>query len=132
MIFYHLSLLLMTKEQTKLVELYQQMADLTRPLCGLCRRPNSCCSKEHCEQAKLFAKEFWGIDLVEPDKKLRPDVPYLGLEGCIVAPHLRPCCTVHHCQIYSLGFFIDQPQLTLDYFKLRAEIDDNEFLHSTP
>jgi hypothetical protein len=114
----------------QLIPLMQRMADLTKPECGRCRVPWSCCHWEYCETARHYAKEEWGVDLVDTG---HPTVPFLGEQGCTVAPHLRPLCTLHTCQIngvevpgvHSSG----DPDWDREYFALRDEINDLEFPH---
>lgn len=111
----------------KLVILYQQMADMTAPECAtVCRVPHSCCDEFACQMTKMFAKEEYGIALPEQPKK--PGDPfknafYLGPDGCTVAPHLRPHCTMHTCAINGLGFKHGDPEWTKRYFKLRTKIE---------
>lgn len=111
----------------KLVILYQQMADMTAPECAtVCRVPHSCCDEFACQMTKMFAKEEYGIDLPEQPKK--PGDPfknafYLGPDGCTVAPHLRPHCTMHTCAINGLGFKHGDAEWTKRYFKLRTKIE---------
>lgn len=110
----------------KLVQIYQKMADLTAPECagvgkGSCRVPHSCCDEMACIITKEFALTQ-GVVLQEypPNHK---GAFYLGENGCTVAPHLRPICTVHTCQIGSLGFKPGDPKWTKKYFKIRDTID---------
>lgn len=112
-----------TKEQikTKLIKLYQEMYELTNPECRKCRAPLSCCSSEYCELAKEMAEEVWNVELIPFNKDAK--LPFMSPTGCIVAPHLRPNCTLHHCAINSVGFFPIQPELTEKYFALREQID---------
>lgn len=77
-----------------LVKAFADVADLTAPKCGQCRAPHNCCSRAQCEETRTFAKETFGIDLPETDGPL----PFLGENGCTVAPHLRPICAVHVCE----------------------------------
>lgn len=55
-----------------------------------------------------------------------PRLPFMGSDGCIVAPHLRPICTVHTCDINSLGFKKGDPDWTKRYFALRAKLERRE------
>lgn len=98
--------------------LYQEMADLTRPLCGACRAPFSCCSPEYCEMALRIAKDQ-GVDLARTDHKT---LPLMGPTGCTAAPHFRPLCTLHVCSVNGLGFIKDR-EVNRRYFKLRTEIE---------
>lgn len=112
----------MTPEaKEKLVELYQQMYVMTEPECRLtCRCPQSCCSPEYCTMTIQYAKEFWDADLAPTD---HPKLPLMGTTGCIAAPHLRPMCTMHTCDINGVGFKKGDPEWTEKYFKLRNKIE---------
>lgn len=112
------------KASQKLIDLYRQMYELTEPECRLvCRCPQSCCSPEYCEMAISYAKDRYGITLpVTEHKKL----PLMGPTGCTAAPYLRPCCTLHTCDINSLGVKKGDPAWTKRYFKLRDEIEELE------
>ena len=112
----------------KLIVLCQKMSDLTAPECShACKLPHSCCSAEYCDMAKQYAKEYWDIDLVPTD---HPKLPFMGKNGCTVPPHLRPICTVHTCEVNSLGRKANDPgdKWTTKYFKLREQIDEQMFL----
>lgn len=115
----------MTSKQKTLIAFYKELSDLTRPLCSLCRVPFNCCSAEYCSLAKSWAKDRWNLDISSLAIK-NNKIPFLSKEGCLVAPHLRPICTLHHCQINSLGFFIGQKKLTNEYFSIREKIEELE------
>jgi hypothetical protein len=114
----------------KLIQLYQQMSDLTAPECagvgpGSCKCPHSCCDELACNITKDFALTQ-GVVLPEfpPNRK---GAFYLNESGCSVAPHLRPLCTMHTCSVNGLGFKPGDPKWTKDYFQLRGEIEKLEF-----
>jgi hypothetical protein len=113
----------------KLVVLFQKMADLTAPECAsTCRAPHSCCDEMYCQLTKDYAMERYGIVLrpEEPCEGNPHHLPFIGPKGCVVAPYLRPLCTLHTCQINSLGFKAGDEKWTRKYFKLRTEIDQLE------
>jgi hypothetical protein len=111
----------MSKEE-QLIELMQQMADLTLPECKhTCALPLSCCSPEYCRMAIQYARDQWGIELQPTD---HDRLPLMGAKGCVAAPHLRPLCTLHTCQINSLGCKPNDPQWTSRYFDLRDQIEE--------
>ncbi len=96
---------------------YQQMFNLTNLKCGECRVPYSCCSDEDCASTQDFAKELRGVDIshLNTANKIR----FLGENGCVVEPYLRPICTVHVCENHymtDIGF-------NEQYFDLREEIN---------
>lgn len=111
----------------KLVVLYQKMADMTASECagvgkGSCRAPHSCCDENACNITKQFALRQ-GVTLPEFTPKGHKGAFYLTENGCSVAPHLRPVCTVHTCAINGLGFKMGDEKWTKDYFKLRDQLD---------
>jgi len=105
-----------------LVTLFREMSDLTAPECAsVCKLPHSCCSLEYCNMAEQFARDD-GIILLHTD---HPQLPFMGPTGCTVAPHFRPLCTLHTCDINSLGFKKHDPEWTDRYFILRNQIEEN-------
>jgi hypothetical protein len=116
----------MQEPNSKLVVLYQKMADLTAPECAnTCRAPHSCCDELYCAMTTDYAMERYGIALepAPPCEANPKHLPYIGPQGCIVAPHLRPLCTMHTCQVNGLGFKLGDEKWTRKYFKLRNAID---------
>lgn len=95
----------------KLIKLFAEMAELTKPLCAQCRVPNSCCSPEYCD--------FTETNYPRNSKNLMLDEN----NNCLVPPHLRPMCTLHVCSVNSLGFIKD-PKINKQYFKLRDKINE--------
>jgi hypothetical protein len=114
----------------KLVVLFQQMADLTNPECGKCLNPYSCCDGMYCHCAEEYARDEWGIEL-RPLKTGHPTIPFLGENGCVVAPHLRPLCTLHTCDINGIGVKKGDPEWTAAYFKLREQIEELDEVRCT-
>jgi len=112
------------RARKKLVKLYAAMYELTEPECRtVCRCPQSCCSAEYCEMTIEIALEMWGVSLSPiPGAKF----PLLGKDGCIAAPHLRPLCTLHTCDVANLGFKKGDPQWTKKYFALRHQLKTTE------
>lgn len=119
------------KEQLKI--LYKELYDLTNPLCKKCRAPQSCCSREYCDLVMIRVEELWQEDFSDVGKQyiFNQNIPFMREDGCILPPHLRPMCTLHHCDINSVGFF--NPKLDSDseiktkkYFELREKIDELE------
>ena len=109
----------------KLIEAYACIAQISKEHgCMKCRVPMSCCSAEYCFIAKQYAKESWGIEL-QPITS--GPLPFISEgNGCIVPAHLRPICSLHACQINSVGFFPNDKQATESYFILRNEIEKLE------
>lgn len=104
----------------ELVQLYQQMAELTAPICAnKCRNKYTCCDKIHCEAAEKYAKERYGVELERGD---HPDLPFMGQDGCTVAPHLRPRCTLHTCSVAQIGFEPFDSAWNEKYMRLRSQI----------
>ena len=109
----------------ELISLYQQLYELTNPLCKKCRVPQSCCSGEYCKMAADLAKEEYGIELKPVDEQAK--LPFMSLHGCVVPAFLRPLCTRHHCSINGLGFFPTNPEANDKYFKLIEKINHIEY-----
>ena len=114
----------MTTTEEHLIKLYQQLAGLTNAECRKCPAPLSCCDADYCDMAIAYAKDSWGVDIVATDHF---KFPCMGSDGCTVAPHLRPLCTFHACEISSLGFKKNDPEWTKKYWELRNEIDTLEY-----
>jgi hypothetical protein len=51
-----------------------------------------------------------------------PTLRYMGKDGCVCPPHLRPLCTLHVCNINSFGFDPQDPEFNDKYFALRDKI----------
>jgi hypothetical protein len=96
---------------------FRELAEHTAPKCGECRSPYQCCSTMQCELTAEFALETFGVTLERTD---HPTLPFLGPQGCIVAPHMRPICSVHVC-----GQHLLQDDAWSDrYFELRETAGD--------
>ena len=109
-----------TPIRSQLVDLYRQMAEMTAPECAGCRSPHSCCEAEYCLGAEEHAKARWGV---EPKRTDHPKLPFMGESRCTLEPHLRPICTVHTCDVASIGCKRGDPEWTQKYFILREKID---------
>lgn|SRR6185503_7234658 len=117
-------------------ELYRRMAELTLSHCLKCptRCATKCCDPDYCAMVPKIANER-GEPV--PATTGHSTLPYMGPSGCVAPPHLRPLCTLHLCDINSVGF-IRKPadktgrkgpvdlDATNDYFALREEINDAE------
>mgnify|MGYP001613153971 FL=1 len=107
----------------RLIQLYQQMYELTEPECRLsCRCPQSCCSPEYCEATIQGAQEQWNTTLVPTDHE---KLLLMGPKGCVAAPHLRPMCTLHTCDMMSFAAKVHpapDPKWNRTYWKIRNEI----------
>jgi len=109
--------------------LYQKIADLTTPSCcngtaecaQFAARKYRCCERQYCEMARKFAKEKYGIDLQDTGN---PDLPFMGENGCSVAPHLRPVCAIHVCSIAwsPVSHIENDEEKTKEHMALRDEI----------
>lgn len=118
---------------------YQEMYELTNPECANCRTPYSCCTLEFgCNLAIMWAKEEYGIDLIKEYKTDHPKLPFMGENNCVVPPYLRPNCTLHTCDMSSLGYrkvrdpktgFKESVDLewTDKYSRLRNRINELEY-----
>ena len=104
------------------IDLYQQMADLSKRQCEIdCFKIRgtigSCCSDLHCDLAIQYAAEK-GI-IIEPTAN--KELPAMGEDGCIIPPWLRPMCTLHICDKSLVN-----PKFYKEYFNLREKIDAYE------
>lgn len=104
------------------IAIWQEMADLTRPKCLACTwaGPNRCCERMHCDEAAYWAKDKWGVELKPTG--YHPELPFMGPEGCVVPPHLRPICAVHVCERH----YLFDAAFGQKYFDLRARLDELE------
>jgi hypothetical protein len=73
----------------------------------------------YCDLASDFAREHWGVKL-EPG--WHPTLPFMGPAGCTVAPHLRPICTAHTCEVNEHGCKRGDDAWTSRYYDLLEEI----------
>ena len=114
----------MEVNRTKLIQLSDELYQHTRTECANCRVPHSCCDVFSCEDTREYARQHWGIELEDTGHE---ELPFMGKNGCVVAPHLRPICTRHTCDINSLGFKrkddVNQTW-TNRYFQLRNQINE--------
>ena len=106
-----------------LEQLYQKMSDLTEPECAKCMIPHGCCDAMYCGITMSWAKERWGVELKPTG---HPKLPFMGYDGCTVAPHLRPMCTLHTCEVSSMGYKSGDKEWTDEYFSLRDQINEME------
>jgi hypothetical protein len=120
----------MNKIELELIDTYKEMSNHTFPECkNNCKIPLSCCSPEYCEIAIDHAKKHWGIDLESTSlfKERKTDLPLMGENGCSIEPHLRPSCTLHTCQVNSIGVKFGDEKWTSKYYELREMINDLEY-----
>ncbi len=106
----------------QLAEKYQEIAALTFEHCQqTCSRLGWCCERDYCLAAIGYARDHFEVDLaITTNAK----IPLLGPDGkCTAPPHMRPMCSVHSCDINSIGVFRGDRPRTSAYFKLREEID---------
>jgi hypothetical protein len=84
--------------------------------------PHSCCSPEYCRIASesVAAQSEPKLVVLKTD---HPTLPYMGKDGCVCPPHLRPLCTLHVCSINSFGFDPLDEEFTRKYFELRNKIE---------
>lgn len=105
----------------RLIKLFKTMSELTAPECAkTCNVPHSCCSSEYCDMAQDFINRE-GADVQIQD---HPILKYMGPNGCVVPPHLRPLCTLHTCEINSIGFKAGDEEFTEEYFRVRGLIEE--------
>lgn len=117
------------EKKEELVKLMAEMATLSAPECAKCRIPHSCCAPEYCKAAAEHAENEWGVTLSPTG---HPTLDFMGWDGekstgCTIAPHLRPMCTLHTCEVNSLGFKRGDATWTENYFALREKIEETYF-----
>lgn len=105
----------------RLIALYADLGAHTEPECAgsRCAKPLSCCAPMYCDLAGDFAREHWGVRL-EPG--WHPTLPFMGPASCTVAPHLRPICTAHTCEVNEHGCKKGDEAWTNRYYDLIEEI----------
>lgn len=133
----------MNKVELQLINVYKEMANHTRLECGHnqpegtksnCTVKFGCCAPRYCEMAMIWAREQWQTDLTITDdyKEARTPLKFMELgKGCIIAPHLRPTCTMYCCTIGSLGLkpMNSGPNAipwNIKYIKLKEQIKELE------
>lgn len=75
---------------------FKKLSDLTRQACDGCDHEGKwhrCCGTIFCEQVKKDL-DATGIEIERPGPV---GLPYMGPNGCVVPPHLRPVCTGYVC-----------------------------------
>lgn len=108
----------------QLVGLYAELAALTRIECaGHCARPQTCCEERYCAAAIDFAKSHWQIEL---QPTWHAALPLMGDDGCTAAPHLRPICSAHTCEICAYGAKRGDARWTERYYSLLSAIAEIE------
>lgn len=75
--------------------------------------------------AEQIAREEWDTDISSLRTTNR--IPFLGEHGCKVAPHFRPLCTMHTCDISGFGVKRNDPCWTKVYFRLRGKYEVEDF-----
>ncbi len=93
---------------------YAAIAAFTRPFCMRQCGRGICCAPRYCDLAERRAAEF-GLSL---PRQAHPSLKYMGEEGCIVPPYLRPLCAVHVCE-YELHL---NPGFGRGYRSLREKV----------
>jgi len=81
-----------------------------------------------CDMAEEHAQKHWDAFPLYSARYLRGEtrLKFMGDQGCLIPPHLRPSCSLHQCMINSLGFMLHEPAWTRKYFELREKIDELE------
>jgi hypothetical protein len=102
---------------------YREIAALTGAKCSakacpdMAHKAYRCCDALHCRMTIEHAANAWGIKLPVAGHPL----PLMGPSGCTALPHLRPWCSLHHCQIQAAGTTNDRPW-DRRYFRLRNKL----------
>ena len=77
-----------------LMDLYQEIYELTNQICGTCSPPYHCCELSGCMQAASWASYVYKVWLKQVDGS---ELPYLSDKGCTVAIEHRRLCTTWLC-----------------------------------
>lgn len=110
--------------RARLVALYAEVAALTEIECsGACERPRTCCEERYCLIAVDFAQSHWQIAL---QPTWHPALPLMGDDGCTAAPHLRPICSAHTCEMCTHGEKRGDPSWTARYNDIMHAIGEIE------
>ena len=119
------------KAKGQLQSLYRRMAELTRPACveRTChqRAPLSefhCCDEFYCLSALEYATSVWKQEVKPVNEK---GLLFMGPNGCVLEPHLRPSCTLHNCSINAFGT-TGNSRFDSTYFQIRRKIELIELL----
>jgi hypothetical protein len=114
----------------RLVGLYAELVAHTKPECsGKCERPYSCCEEKYCAFAIAFAERNWNVAL---ETTTHAVLPLMGEKGCTAAPHLRPMCSAHTCEVCAYGAKRNDPAWTERYHRLIDDIAAIESLVLQP
>src|SRR5262245_32062351 len=120
--------MLTPEELETLKDLYQELADHTKPICATeCARPFSCCAAEYCEFSLKYAQDEYGITL---QRTTHPTLPMMGDIGCTVPAYLRPICTSHACTVMS-GLPDARVEWSNKYWNIRGQIEELEWKRRT-
>ena len=112
------------KLRRRLIELYAELSALTEPECsGRCARPRTCCEARYCAIAVEHAATHWQVDL---QPTWHPALPLMGDDGCTAAPHLRPICTAHTCEMCEYGSKRGDPAWNAQYRAITDAIAEIE------
>ncbi len=104
----------------RLIELYAALSALTEPECSSrCARPRTCCEAQYCAFAIEHARTHWQVEL---QSTWHGALPLMGDDGCTVAPHFRPICTAHTCEMCEHGVKRSDPVWTARYHEIMAAI----------
>ena len=108
----------------RLVALYAELAALTELECsGSCARPRTCCEERYCQITLEFALSHWQVAL---QPTWHPALPLMGDDGCTAAPHLRPICSAHTCEMCAHGEKRGDPVWTARYNDIMRAIGEIE------
>lgn len=99
---------------------YDEIHAMTHAACLTCpneaaQRRFRCCDATACENARKWAA-LKGVTLQDTG---HPTLPFMGPQGCVLAPELKPLCTMHVCPDSRLH---SAPR----YLELRQTIEELE------
>ena len=87
----------------ELRRLYQEIRDMTNPLCGTCEVPYACCDVHWCHLSRVWTVQAWDEQVVvptnpQPNTLTGITIPLLGPEGCTAKAWQCPTCSAHLCE----------------------------------
>jgi hypothetical protein len=100
------------------IKLYKWLYDFTNQNCSICAQSGCACKDSICQHVEEQAAAA-GTLLKRTTHRLR----FIGVQGCIVPPHLRETCTIYLCEsaLKASGF------PSLRYEKLKRLCQHNDF-----
>lgn len=81
------------RDKEKLVQLYDELVNITNPICGRCPKPYSCCESRHCINTAKIVSDVHNIRFAYGKHHL----PLMGEKTCKVPTFMRTFCSQFIC-----------------------------------